>query len=188
MASTLSYYIHPYAQQIALHALQRINGARLKFILQYKEPPEEIQVGETGPEKSDSTVVLRVRSPNVWMRICSCFDLVRHHLTFRCKDLVTHEFRDLRKPICSKKSTVMTSVEYLTCAYPHPSFYPDGLTVNRSTSRTKAALDREIYCFNFSPEWHGSSNPPTASRKPGKTSHPTTTPPTSSSAPSSHRI
>lgn len=77
MTSTLSYYAHPYAQQIALHALQRINGARLKFILQYKEPPEEIQVGETGSEKSDSTVVLRVRSPNVWMRICSCFDLVR---------------------------------------------------------------------------------------------------------------
>lgn len=75
MTSTLSYYIHPYAQQIALHALQRINGARLKFILQYKEPPEEIQVGETGSEKSDSTVELRVRSPNVWMRICSCFDL-----------------------------------------------------------------------------------------------------------------
>lgn len=84
MTSTLSYYIHPYAQQIALHALQRINGARLKFILQYKEPPEEIQVGETGSEKSDSTVELRVRSPNVWMRICSCFDLVRHHILVIC--------------------------------------------------------------------------------------------------------
>lgn len=78
MASTASYFLHPYAQQLALHALQRIQGAQITFILQYKDPEEVIQVGDTGGSpQSDSTVVLRVRSPNVWMRICSCFDLVR---------------------------------------------------------------------------------------------------------------
>ncbi|KAA8645035.1 uncharacterized protein ATNIH1004_009246 [Aspergillus tanneri] len=44
MASTVSSFLHPYAQELALHTLRRISGARLKVILQYKDPPEVIQI------------------------------------------------------------------------------------------------------------------------------------------------
>lgn len=114
MTSTISCFLHPYAQQLALHALQRVYGARLKFILQYQDPTEVIQVGDIGgSEQSDSTVVLLVRSPNLWMRICSCFDLVR--LSWLDSDVnvvllmeCVRANRGLQRPICFRKLTVMT--------------------------------------------------------------------------------
>lgn len=75
---SISSSLGPYAQQLALHALRRISGAQFKVVLQYQDPPEVIRVGETdSSDPPKSTVTLNVRSPNLWMRICSCFDLVR---------------------------------------------------------------------------------------------------------------
>lgn len=80
MASTISSLFYSYAQQLALHSLRRISGAQLKVILQYQDPPEVIQLGTSdGSEQPESDVTLIVRSPNLWMRICSCFDLVRYN-------------------------------------------------------------------------------------------------------------
>lgn len=78
MASTLVSFVYPYAQQLALNALRRISGARLKVILQYPEPPEVIEVGNiNGLEQPERTATLIVRNPSLWIRICSCFDIVR---------------------------------------------------------------------------------------------------------------
>ncbi|KAJ5191384.1 uncharacterized protein N7498_010369 [Penicillium cinerascens] len=76
MASTVSSYLYPYAQQLALHVLRRISGAHLKVIIAYQDPSEVIQVGDIdGSEQPESTVTLVVRNPKLWMRICSCLDL-----------------------------------------------------------------------------------------------------------------
>lgn len=78
MASTISSFLSPYAQQLALHVLGRISGAHLKIVVGYQDPPEVIQVGNIdGSEQPESTVTLVVRNPKLWMRICSCLDLVR---------------------------------------------------------------------------------------------------------------
>ena len=126
MTSKISCFLHPYAQQLALHALQRIDGARLKFILQYKNPAEVIQVGDidgSESEQSDSTVVLLVRSPNLWMRICSCLDLVRLswldlyvNMALLMECIRTN--RGFQRPICFRKLTVMIWVKYLMCVHP----------------------------------------------------------------------
>lgn len=71
----MTSYLHPYAQQLVLHALSRIKGARLIIKLQYQDPPETVQLGD-GVE-GDPRVVLTVHNPGVWMRLCSNFDLVR---------------------------------------------------------------------------------------------------------------
>lgn len=78
MDSIISSSLSPYAQQLALHALRRISGAQFKVIIQYQDPHEVIRVGDTdSSDPPKSTVTLTVRNPNLWMRICSCLDLVR---------------------------------------------------------------------------------------------------------------
>lgn len=112
MASTISSFLYSSAQQLALHSLSRISGAQIKVILQYQDPPEVVQVGVIdGPEEPESTVTLIVRSPKLWMRICSCFDLVRHNgLNPNVKMISLIRFiisnRGFQRHICFRKSTV----------------------------------------------------------------------------------
>ena len=75
---SVTSYLHPYAQQLVLHALSRIKGARLLIKLQYQDPPETVQLGD-GVE-GDPRVVLTVHNPGFWMMLCSNFDLVRFSL------------------------------------------------------------------------------------------------------------
>jgi hypothetical protein len=118
MASTISSLFYAYAQQLALHSLSRISGAQLKIILQYQDPPEVIQVGIIdGPEQPESSVTLIVRNPNLWMRICSCFDLVRHNWLHPNVEMLSLtrliiSNRGFQRHTYSRKSTVTTWVNY----------------------------------------------------------------------------
>lgn len=74
----LSSYFHPHAQSLALNALSRISGARIQLKLAYQDPPETVSVGEGGD--ADKIVTVTVYSPDLWLKLCSNFDLVGSHL------------------------------------------------------------------------------------------------------------
>ena len=76
----LSSYLHPHAQSLALNALSRISGARIQLKLAYQDPPETVSVGEGGDGPGDRIVTVTVYSPELWLKLCSNFDLVCSHL------------------------------------------------------------------------------------------------------------
>lgn len=71
----MAAYLSPYAQQLVTGILSRIKGGRIRFILQYQEPPEDVEVGDGGDK--DPVVEVKVYDAGFWVKLCSNFDLVR---------------------------------------------------------------------------------------------------------------
>lgn len=70
----VSSYLAPYAQQLVTSILSRISGGRIRFILQYQDPPQEVTVGDGGDE--DPVVEVKLYEEGFWVKLCSNFDLV----------------------------------------------------------------------------------------------------------------
>lgn len=70
----VSSYLAPFAQQLVTSVLSRISGARIRFILQYHDPPQEMTLGDGGDK--DPVVDVKVHEAGFWVKLCSNFDLV----------------------------------------------------------------------------------------------------------------